>query len=79
MDPEGKALQEFTAIARTGNSIHNEQLLITIATVTGNLCRFSGPPLHDMGLLILHTLNNPGLPPLVRRQAQIEMNNLRER
>jgi hypothetical protein len=77
MDPEGKALQEFTAIARTGNSIHYEQLFITIASATGNLCRFSGPPLHDSGLLLLHLLNTPGLPPLVRRQAQIEMNNLR--
>jgi len=77
MDPEGKALQEFTGAAVTGNSILNEQLLITIASVTGTLCRFSGPPLHDMGLLLLHSLNTPGLPPLVRRQAQIEMNNLK--
>ena len=77
MDPEGKALQEFTAAAKTGNFIHNEQLLITIASVTGTLCRFSGPPLHDAGLLLLHMLNTPGRPPLVRRQAQIELNNLK--
>jgi len=77
MDPEGKAIQEFTAVIRTGGLIHDEQLLITIASVTGALCRFSGPPLHDAGLLLLHTLNSPGRPPLARRQAQIEMNNLK--
>jgi len=77
MDPEGKALEEFTSIVRTGKSIHDEQLLITIASVTGELCRFSGPPLHDAGLLLLHTLNTPGQPPLVRRQAQIELNSLK--
>jgi len=76
MDPEGKALEEFTSIVRTGNSIHDEQLLITIASVTGALCRFSGPPLHDAGLLLLHMLNTPGQPPLARRQAQIELNSL---
>jgi outer membrane protein assembly factor BamB len=77
IDPEGKALEEFTSIVRTGNSIHDEQLLITIASVTGALCRFSGPPLHDAGLLLLHMLNTPGQPPLARRQAQIELNTLR--
>jgi len=76
MDPEGKALQEFTAVVKTGNSIHNEQLLITIAAVTGTLCRFSGPPLHDPSLLLLHMINTPGQPPLARRQAQIELNSL---
>jgi outer membrane protein assembly factor BamB len=77
MDPEGKVLQEFTSVVRTGNSIHHEQLLITIASVTGALCRFSGPPLHDAGLLLLHMLSTPGQPPLARRQAQIELNTLR--
>ena len=77
MDPEGKAIQEFTSIIRTGSLIHDEQLLITIASVTGALCRFSGPPLHDAGLLLLHMLNTPGLPPLVRRQAQNEMNTMK--
>ena len=70
MDPEGKALEEFTSIVRTGNSIHDEQLLLTIASVTGALCRFSGPPLYDIGFQLLDLLNNPGLLPSIRRQAQ---------
>jgi len=77
MDPEGKAIQEFTSVVRIGNSSHDEQLLITIASVTGALCRFSGQPLHDAGLLLLHMLNTPGQSPLVRRQAQIELNSLK--
>jgi outer membrane protein assembly factor BamB len=77
MDPDGKALQEFTAAVRAGNPIYDEQLFINIAAATGALCRFSGPPLHDIGSQLLHILNSPGLPPLVRRQAQNELNSLR--
>jgi len=77
MDPEGKAIQEFTAVVRPGSSIHNEQLLISIAAATGSLCRFSGPPLYDIGSQLLHLLNSPGQPPLVRRQAQNELHSLK--
>jgi hypothetical protein len=70
MDPDGKAMQEFMAVVRTGNPIRNEQLFITIASVTGALCRFSGPPMYDMGFQILDLLDRSGLPYLVRRQAQ---------
>jgi hypothetical protein len=76
MDPDGKAIQEFTAAVRTGNPFHNEQLFICIAVVTGALCRFSGPPLDDIGSQLLFLLNNPGFPPSVRRQAQNELNSL---
>jgi len=76
MDPDGKAIQEFTAVVRAGNPIRDEQLFITIAVVTGALCRFSGPPLDGIGFQLLDTLNNPGLPYLVRRQAQNELNSL---
>jgi outer membrane protein assembly factor BamB len=77
MDPDGKAMREFAAAVRTGNPIRDEQLLINIAAATGALCRFSGPPLYDMGFQILDLLNRPGLPYLVRRQAQYELNTLR--
>jgi len=77
MDPDGRAIQEFTAAVRTGNPLHNEQLFIAIAAATGALCRFSGPPLHDIGSRLLNMLNNPGQPLLVRRQAQNELNSLK--
>jgi outer membrane protein assembly factor BamB len=77
MDPDGKAIQEFMNTVRTGNPIHDEQLFIAIAAATGSLCRFSGPPLYDTGFQLLDLLNHPGLPPLVRRQAQNELNSLK--
>jgi hypothetical protein len=77
MDPEGKAIQEFTAAVRTGNPLHDEQLFLAIAAATGALCRFSGPPLHDTGSQLLHLLNGSSQPPLVRRQAQSELDSLR--
>jgi hypothetical protein len=77
MDPDGKAIQEFTAVVRAGNPGRDEQLFINIAAATGALCRFSGPPLYDIGFQLLNLLDNPGLPYLVRRQAQYELNTLR--
>jgi hypothetical protein len=77
MDPEGKAIQEFTAAVTAGNPTLDEQLFLSIAAATGSLCRFSGPPLYKSGFQLLNLLNTPGLPPLVRRQAQIELNSLK--
>jgi outer membrane protein assembly factor BamB len=77
MDPEGKAIQEFMAAVRIGNQANDEQLFIAIAAATGALCRFSGPPLYDIGSQLLDMLNNPGMPPSVRRQAQNELDSLR--
>jgi outer membrane protein assembly factor BamB len=77
MDPEGRAIQEFASVVRTGNPVHDEQLFVTIAAATGALCRFSGPPLQKIGVQLLDTLNKPGLPPLIRRQAQNELNSLK--
>ena len=77
MDPDGKAIQEFTAAVRSGNPVRDEQLFINIAAATGALCRFSGPPLDGIGFQLLNLLNNPRFPYLIRRQAQHELNNLR--
>ena len=77
MDPDGKAIQEFMSAVRSGNPIRDEQLFINIAIATGALCRFSGPPLYDMGFQLLQQLDNPRQAYLVRRQAQHELNTLR--
>jgi len=77
IDPEGRAIQEFTAAVRTGNPSHDEQLFISIASATGALCRFSGPPLYEAGSQLLHLLNTSGQSPLVRRHAQNELNSLK--
>jgi HEAT repeat protein len=77
MDPDGRAIQEFTQVVRSGNPVNDEQLFVTIAAATGALCRFSGHPLQKIGIQLLDMLNKPGLPPLVRRQAQSELNSLK--
>jgi hypothetical protein len=63
-------------IVKFGNPVRDEQLFIAVAAATGALCRFSGPPLYDAGFQILDLLNSPGLPFLVRRQAQSELDSL---
>jgi outer membrane protein assembly factor BamB len=65
----------MTAV-RIGNHANDEQLLLAIASAVGALCRFSGPPLYDAGSQLLYLLNNSGMPPSVRRQAQNELDSL---
>ena len=77
IDPDGRAIQGFTAAVTSGNPSLDEQLFIGIAAATGSLCRFSGPPLHDMGTQLLNLLNTPNQSTLVRRQAQHELNSLK--
>jgi outer membrane protein assembly factor BamB len=77
MDPDGRAIQEFTAAVRTGSPIRDEQLFINIAVATGALCRFSGPPLYNSGSQLLRLLDNPRYSYMVRRQAQHELNSLK--
>jgi outer membrane protein assembly factor BamB len=70
MDPDGIALQEFQNAARGGG---DEQTLVAVASATGALCRFSGPPLFTIGSRVLVALSNPNQPPAVRRQALKEL------
>jgi outer membrane protein assembly factor BamB len=70
VDPDGIALQEFQNAVRAGG---DEQVLTAIASATGSLCRFSGPPLFTTGSRILVALSSAPHPPAVRRQALKEM------
>jgi outer membrane protein assembly factor BamB len=70
VDPDGIALQEFQNAVRTGG---DEQTLAAVASATGELCRFSGPPLFAIGSRVLVTLSGANMPPSVRRQAQKEL------
>jgi outer membrane protein assembly factor BamB len=76
MDPDGLIVQEFIAAATTGNPVRDEQTLIAIASATGALCRFSGTPMSSAGLRIFALLENPSMPPTVRRQVRREKNTL---
>jgi len=76
VDPDGAALQAFT-FSLTQNHIRDEQVLTAIASATGALCRFSGPPLSEMGVRILNMLSSSNRQPSVRRQAARELASLR--
>jgi len=71
----GIAIQEFLAAAIMATP-GDEQILVSVAAATGALCRFSGPPLFDIGARILVLLSN-NQPQSVQRQARHELEKLR--
>jgi len=75
VDPDGYALQTF--LYYMVGSIRDEQVLLTLASATGALCRFSGPPLSETGVRILILLSGGSNPTFVKRQASIELSSLR--
>jgi len=77
VDHEGTAIQTFLFLLINGTGIKDEQILIAVASATGALCRFSGPPLSETGIKILNLLGASNQPPIVRKQAQIELASLK--
>ncbi|MDR1956286.1 MAG: PQQ-binding-like beta-propeller repeat protein [Treponema sp.] len=76
-DPEGMALHAFTQALLPPAQSTDEQTLLAIASAVGSLCRFSGPPLSQIGIPLLITLAGYEKPPAVRNQALQEMRSLR--
>jgi len=76
-DPEGNAIRIFYESAILTKKMPDEQVLMAIASATGALCRFSGPPLSETGIKILNLLSKNSQPPLVRHHAQKELVSLR--
>jgi len=77
VDPDGIAIQTFLNSIIYGGSLRDEQIMLAIASATGALCRFSGPPLSETGIRILNMLSAGNQPPAVRRQAAREITSLR--
>ncbi|MDR1238664.1 MAG: PQQ-binding-like beta-propeller repeat protein [Treponema sp.] len=77
IDPDGIALGTFTAAIFPAGSVRDEQVLTAIAAATGALCRFSGPPLSDMGVKILSLLTGDTQPRIVQQRARRELATLR--
>jgi outer membrane protein assembly factor BamB len=77
IDPEGIALGAFMAAIFPSGPVQDEQVLTAVAAATGALCRFSGPPLSDMGVKILSLLTADHQPRPVRQQARRELTTLR--
>jgi len=75
VDPHGFAIQTFLYSIISGT--RDELVLTAIASATGALCRFSGPPLSETGIKILNMLTTSNQPPMARRQANRELSSLR--
>jgi outer membrane protein assembly factor BamB len=76
-DPEGVAIQAFINAISPPGPVRDEQVLAAIASATGALCRFSGPPLSNTGVKILNLLSGETQPPAVQRQARRELETLK--
>jgi len=77
VDHEGVAIQSFLFLLINGGGIRDEQVLCAVASATGALCRFSGPPLSETGIKILNLLGASNYPPIVRKTAQKELSSLK--
>ncbi len=76
VDPQGIAMQTFLQSITYDGSVKDDQIMTSIASATGALCRFSGPPLSEMGIKILNLLCTRDQPPPARRQAKKELDSL---
>jgi outer membrane protein assembly factor BamB len=77
VDPDGLALRAFAAAVSPAAQFADEQVLMAVASATGALCRFSGPPLSEMGIRILSLINSPGQPKLAQQRALRELESLK--
>jgi outer membrane protein assembly factor BamB len=75
MDPDGIALNAFSSAIRSV-VLREEQVLAAMATATGALCRFSGPPVMDEGIRILSSLRTRSRPLCVQTIAKHELESL---
>ena len=76
VDPQGIAIQTFLQSIVYDGSVKDDQIMTSIASATGALCRFSGPPLSETGVKILNMLCTSDQPPPARRQAKKELDSL---
>ena len=63
VDPSGDAIKAFTFLLAPDNA-------------TMDLCRFSGPPLADVGIRLLRAFTATDFPTVVKRHATVQLENL---
>jgi outer membrane protein assembly factor BamB len=79
VDPKGEAVQAFNFLLSRDNANRDAQTLLSASASIAALCRFSGPPLAADGILLLTMIaRHPDFRPDVKRQAQAELNALRQ-
>jgi outer membrane protein assembly factor BamB len=77
VDPEGIALKTFSNAVFPPVPLGDDQVLAAVASATGALCRFSGPPLSEAGVRLLTALGLDERPWVVKTQARRELQSLR--
>ena len=76
VDPDSIALRAFSNAISPPFALRDEAVLAAVAGAIGALCRFSGPPLSNMGIGLLTTLAGYYEFPRVQRQARMELRSL---
>jgi len=79
VDPEGLALRAFENAILPPARLLDEETLTAVASATGALCRFSGPPLSEAGVRLLTILSGYEMFPGTRNQALREIRSLGNR
>jgi outer membrane protein assembly factor BamB len=79
VDPEGLALRAFENAILPPARLLDEETLTAVASATGALCRFSGPPLSEAGVRLLTILSGYDAFPGTRNQALREIRSLGNR
>jgi outer membrane protein assembly factor BamB len=75
-DPAGHAIRAFSALVFSPSAYRDERALAATAAAAGALCRFSGPPLSEMGIRLLTALGQDGYPLSVQKRARAELASL---
>ena len=76
VDPAGDAIRAFTYLLAPDNATMDAAALMSAATATRDLCRFSGPPLADAGIRLLRAFTATDFPAVVKRHATTQLENL---
>jgi outer membrane protein assembly factor BamB len=77
VDPKGDAIQAYSVLLSPDNANLDPMTLIAAASSAAALARFSGPPLAQAGIRLLMAFGHMDFPPVVKRQAQRELDALR--
>jgi outer membrane protein assembly factor BamB len=78
VDPRGDAIRAFSVFLSPDNANRDPMTLMSAVAASAALCRFSGPPLAIAGIRLLNAFGHMDFPPVVKRQAQQELNALRK-
>jgi outer membrane protein assembly factor BamB len=72
VDPEGHAMEAFSALISPPYP-REDQILLATASAIAAICRFSGPPVNETGIKLLAALERKERSLLVRRRARQEL------